>query len=152
MVNFMAPSNPKRFHLAKETGRGESVGEPLCANPACDPAGSCYLPGTMNSCMSRLARSLCLLGAICAWPHASPAAAPLQVTNQTHSAAGFQFDWTSQGAGTNYTVQYRDDLVSGPDWQPMLGAPHNDGFLLVTNTAPQRFYRLLITGKSFRIS
>ncbi len=68
--------------------------------------------------MSRLARSLCLLGAICAWPHASPAAAPLQVTNQTHSAAGFQFDWTSQGAGTNYTVQYRDSLTNGPWLMP----------------------------------
>jgi hypothetical protein len=47
--------------------------------------------------------------------------------------------------GFNYTIQYRDDLVSGPDWQPLPGAPHNDGFLIITNTAPQRFYRLLIS-------
>ena len=46
--------------------------------------------------------------------------------------------------GFNYTFQYRDNLVSGPDWQPVPGAPHNDGFLIITNTAPQRFYRLLI--------
>ena len=47
--------------------------------------------------------------------------------------------------GFNYTVQYRDELHSGPDWQPWPGAPHNDGFLIITNTVRQRFYRLLIS-------
>lgn len=47
--------------------------------------------------------------------------------------------------GLNYTVQYRDDLRTNTAWQALPAGPHNSGYLLVTNTAPQGFYRLLIT-------
>ena len=45
-------------------------------------------------------------------------------------------------AGKNYQVEYRDSLTSGPDWQPLPGAPHNSGAVVDTNSLAMRFYRL----------
>jgi hypothetical protein len=44
--------------------------------------------------------------------------------------------------GYNFTVEYQDILTPGGVWQTVSGAPHNSGNLTVTNSPPQRFYRL----------
>ena len=72
----------------------------------------------MNSCWSKFVRLGLLLLGFGVWPGVAPAASPLQITNRTNSPAGFRFDWTSQGSGSNYTVQYRDSLTNGPWLMP----------------------------------
>ncbi len=52
------------------------------------------------------------------WPPAEGrGATPLQITNYSWSASGFQLGWTAQGTGVGYTVQARDLLGNGL-WLP----------------------------------
>ena len=44
-----------------------------------------------------------------------------------------------------HTVQSRGALGDVTGWQALPGAPHNSGVVLVTNTGPSRFYRVLAT-------
>lgn len=46
------------------------------------------------------------------------------------------------GGYTSY-VQYRNQLVGGPDWQSFPGGPHNSGLYRDTNNVPIRFYRIV---------
>jgi hypothetical protein len=49
--------------------------------------------------------------------------------------------------GLTYRVEFRDNLLDGPDWQAMAGAPHNAGALVETNAAAQRrSYRVISFG------
>jgi len=41
----------------------------------------------------------------------------------------------------NYTIEIRKNLVSGA-WQPLPGAPHNSGNVVVTNSSPRLFFRV----------
>ena len=45
-------------------------------------------------------------------------------------------------AGYNHYVEYRDQLVGGPGWQPFPNGPHNSGIFIETNSVPLRFYRV----------
>ena len=44
-----------------------------------------------------------------------------------------------------HTVQSRAALGDLAGWQPLPGAPHNSGVVLVTNTGPEQFYRVHAT-------
>ncbi len=45
-------------------------------------------------------------------------------------------------AGFNYVVEYRNDLTPGTSWQPLPGAPQNNGTVIDTNLVTQRYYRV----------
>jgi len=46
--------------------------------------------------------------------------------------------------GNTYTVEYRNSLAAGPDWQPLPGGPHNTGSVVESNQDTQRFYRVRV--------
>lgn len=68
----------------------------------------------------------------------------LSVTNAAGGAKGITLNFTVT-AGFNYTAQFRDQLTSGPDWQPLTGAPHNAGAAFQLSPSARRFYRVAIT-------
>ena len=43
----------------------------------------------------------------------------------------------------DHTIEFRNSLESG-QWQPLPGAPHNSGSLIVTNILPRQFFRVRI--------
>jgi hypothetical protein len=45
--------------------------------------------------------------------------------------------------GMNHTLLSRAALDDGTGWQPVTGGPHNSGSVIVTNSASQRFFRLV---------
>jgi hypothetical protein len=45
-------------------------------------------------------------------------------------------------AGFNHVVEYRDSVTSGPEWQPLPGAPHNSGIVVDDAVIPERYYRV----------
>jgi hypothetical protein len=45
--------------------------------------------------------------------------------------------------GRTHTVESRT-LVDSGTWQPLPGAPHNSGTVFVTNTIPQRYFRVRV--------
>ena len=47
--------------------------------------------------------------------------------------------------GRDYTVESRETLDAGADWQPLPAAPHNSGVVTETNILTQRFYRVRIS-------
>ena len=97
-------------------------------------------------CFRRIFPALMFLGSSMAQVevHAAPS---LQLTNIAPTTGGLRLDWTSVGAGTNYTVQSRDVLgeeglwVSPPEqaW-PIPLAQWIDRRPV---TEPARFYRVL---------
>jgi len=44
--------------------------------------------------------------------------------------------------GYQHTIEARTQLDDATGWQPLAGAPHNSGSLIVTNTGSQRFFRV----------
>jgi len=44
--------------------------------------------------------------------------------------------------GYDFAIEYQDALSPGGAWQTLAGAPFNSGNVTVTNSPPQRFYRL----------
>ncbi len=44
--------------------------------------------------------------------------------------------------GYDYLVEYRNDLVNPPDWQPLPDAPHNSGVVEDTDAVDVRAYRI----------
>jgi len=46
-------------------------------------------------------------------------------------------------AGYSYTIQFRSDVSSSTLWQTMAGGPFNSGGVVVTNTGPAKFYRVV---------
>lgn len=68
----------------------------------------------------------------------------LSVTNAAGGAKGITLTFPTS-PGFNYTAQFRDQLTSGPSWQPLPGAPHNSGTVFHLSSATLRFYRVAIT-------
>lgn len=68
----------------------------------------------------------------------------LSVTNAAGGAKGVTLNFPI-AAGFNYTAQFRDQLTSGPDWQPLPRAPHNSGAAFQLSPSARRFYRVAIT-------
>ena len=67
----------------------------------------------------------------------------MSVTNAPGGAKGVVLSFPIT-AGFNYTVQFRDQLTSGPGWQPLPGAPHNSGSAFQLSTTGTKFYRVSI--------
>ena len=95
---------------------------------------------------------LAVLSASCAQVDVQ-GAAPLQFTNINPVPAGLRLDWTSAGAGTNYSVQSRDALGEEGLWLPpqeqqwpMALTQWTDG----RPAAPARFYRVLAVPAAMR--
>lgn len=68
----------------------------------------------------------------------------LSATNAAGGAKGVTLSFPTT-AGFNYTAQFRDQLTSGPNWQPLPGAPHNSGTVFHLSNTGLRFYRVAIT-------
>ena len=66
------------------------------------------------------------------------------VTNAAGGAKGVTLTFPTNAA-FNYTAQYRDQLNTGTNWQPLAGAPHNSGKAFQLSTNGTRFYRLAIS-------
>jgi hypothetical protein len=47
-------------------------------------------------------------------------------------------------SGWEYTVEFRNDLDAGFDWQALPGAPHSAGTVTDISLGNQRYYRLRI--------
>ncbi len=44
--------------------------------------------------------------------------------------------------GFNHVIEYRDNVNSGPDWQPLPAGPHNSGTAADDSSTGERYYRL----------
>lgn len=60
------------------------------------------------------------------------------------AGAGVRLDYPVV-PGLRHEMQFRDDLLSGPAWAPLAGAPHNGGSLTNTPPGATRFYRVAVT-------
>ena len=62
----------------------------------------------------------------------------------------FQISFTPD-SDEDYVIEYRDDLQSLPDWQPLPGSPHNLGSVndvIDTAITQNRHYRVAISKKN----
>ena len=94
----------------------------------------------------RLLFPACFLGASLAQIEVCGAPA-LQFTNIAPTTGGLRLDWTSVGAGTNYTIQSRDALGEEGLWIPPADQawpiPLTQWIDARPVTAPARYYRVL---------
>jgi hypothetical protein len=42
----------------------------------------------------------------------------------------------------DYWIEYKNQLESQLDWQPLPNGPHNSGTVMLPTDAPQRFFRI----------
>jgi hypothetical protein len=67
----------------------------------------------------------------------------ISVTNAGGSNRGVTLSWPTTG-GFNYTAQFKSQVVGGPVWAPLPGAPHNSGLVFELTSSTQRFYRVTV--------
>jgi len=138
--------NPTLLPSSEVRRRRAELGPKVPAHQPSGPSRSrCGLRSLEGAFLGSL---VCLL--MVSLAQASPVDVGLRVELLPDSS--LSLTWNDLGPSYDQVIEFRDSLDADSPWQPVSGAPHNTGGLVVTHDLSERFFRLVATARLSAVS